>query len=177
MKKTKVILLRFCYSVSVATFSKACALTSRKYVSNPDISIPNLSDKLFFALLLLSFGKQPKNLIFQSCFTFNRPFVDYFQWKVRTYFQKICNWGRYSDAKLIKSIWNFLFTLLCFCFRKQPKNLNFQSFFTSNRPFGGYFQWNLCTYFQKICSWKRFNDAKSIADTSIFLVALLLFLF
>ena len=141
MKKTKVIFLRFCFwkfcdffplkEVSVATFSKVCALTSRKYVSNPDISIPNLSDKLFslVALLLLCFGKQPKNLIFQSCFTFNRPFVDYFQWKVRIYFQKICNWGRYSDAKLIKSIWNFLFTLLCFCFRKQPKNLNFESFF------------------------------------------------
>ena len=91
------------------------------------------------------------------------------------YFQKICKWARYRDAKLMKKIWNFLFTLLCFCCRKQPKNLNFQSFFTSNRLFGGYFQWNLCTYFQKICSWKRFNDAKSMADTSIFSIALRFF--
>ena len=29
-------------------FTKARALTSRKFLSNPDISIPNLSDKLFF---------------------------------------------------------------------------------------------------------------------------------
>ena len=34
--------------ILVATFGKECALTSRKYVSNPDISIPNLSDKLNF---------------------------------------------------------------------------------------------------------------------------------
>ena len=27
-----------------------------------------------------------------------------------------------------------------FPLEKQPKNLNFQSFFTSNRPFGEYFQ-------------------------------------
>ena len=35
-----------------AIFSKACALTLRKYVSKPDISIPNLSDKNFFFLLV-----------------------------------------------------------------------------------------------------------------------------
>ena len=29
-----------------------------------------------------------------------------------------------------------------FALEKQPKNLNFQRFFTSRRPFGGYFQWN-----------------------------------
>ena len=30
----------------VDTFNKACTLTSRKYVSKPDIIIPNLSDNL-----------------------------------------------------------------------------------------------------------------------------------
>ena len=114
--------------------------------------------------------KLPNNLNFHSFFNSNRAFGGYFQWNACTYFQKICNWARYSDVKLIKNIWNFLFTLLCFYFRKQPKNLNFH-----NRPFDGYFQWHLRTFFQKICSWKRFNDAKSMADTSIFSIALRFF--
>ena len=41
----------------VATFSKSCALTSRKYLSKPDISISNLSDKLNF------FGRTPPFLL------------------------------------------------------------------------------------------------------------------
>ena len=140
--------------------------------------MPNWSK--YFKLLHSSdfnLEKLPKNLNFHSFFTSNRVFGGYFQRNACTYFHKICNWARYSDAKSIKNIWNFLFTLLCFCFRKQPENLNFQSCFTSNRRFGGYFQWKLSTYFQKICIWKTFNDPKSIADTSMFLVALLFFLF
>ena len=75
-------------------------------------------------------------------------------------------WTRYSNAKLIKNISNLLVTLLRFCFRKQPKKLNFQRFLTSKRPSGGYFQWNACTYFQKICSWTRYSNAKLIKNIS-----------
>ena len=58
---------------------------------------------------------------------------------------------------------------------KQPANLNFQSFFISDRPFGDYFQWNECAYFQKICNLARHCDAKLIKNISKFLVALLRF--
>ena len=64
-----------------------------------------------------------------------------------------------------------------FSLEKQPKNLNFQSVFDSKRPFGGYFQRNACTYFQKICSWTRYSDSKLIKNISNFLVALLRFCF
>ena len=128
-------------------------------------------------LLRFCFRKQPKNLNFQSLFTSKRYFAGYFQWKACTYLQKICSWARYSDAKLIKNISNFLVTLLRFCFRKQPKNLNFQSFFTSKRHFVGYFQWNACTYFQKIYNCTRYIDAKLTKNISNFLVALLRFWF
>ena len=58
---------------------------------------------------------------------------------------------------------------------EEPNNLNFQGFFTSNRSFGGYFQWNACNYFQKRCSWAIYSDAKLIKNISDFLVALLRF--
>ena len=117
---------------------------------------------------VFDFEKQPKNLNFTS----NRPFGGYFQWNLCIYFQKICSRRRYSDAKLIENILNFLVALLRFWFiEKRPKNLNF----TSNRPFGGYFQWNACIYFQKICSWRRYSDAKLIENILNLLVALLRF--
>ena len=62
-----------------------------------------------------------------------------------------------------------------FALEKQPKNLNFHSVFISTRRFGGYFQWNACTSFQKICSWTRYTDTKLIKNMSKFLVALLRF--
>ena len=64
-----------------------------------------------------------------------------------------------------------------FALEKQHRNKNFQRFFTSKRPFGGYFQWNTCTYFHKICSWTRHSDAKLIKNISNFLFALLHFCF
>ena len=50
-------------------------------------------------------------------------------------------------------------------------------FFYFEKRFVDYFPWNACTYLQKICTWTRCNDAKSIADTSVFLDALLCFCF
>ena len=121
--------------------------------------------------------KWSKYLNFQSFFTSFRPFGGYFQWNACIYFQKICIWTRYSDAKLIKNISNFLVTLLRFSFRKQPKNLNIQEFFTSFRHFGGYYQWNTCIYFQKTCIWTSYSDAKLIKNISNFFVTLLCFCF
>ena len=47
----------------VVTFSKVCALTSKKCVSNSDVSIPNFSDKLkFFLDTLLRFCFRRKAL-------------------------------------------------------------------------------------------------------------------
>ena len=64
-----------------------------------------------------------------------------------------------------------------FALEKQPKNLIFQSILTFNTPFGGYFQWNACIDFQKICSWIVYSDAKFIKKISKILVALLRFCF
>ena len=64
-----------------------------------------------------------------------------------------------------------------FALEKLLKKINFQSFFTIKRPYGDYFQWNMCTYFQKICSWTRYSNAKLIKNISIFLVAILRFSF
>ena len=35
----------------MATFNETCALTSRKYISEPGMSIPNLLEKLHFFLI------------------------------------------------------------------------------------------------------------------------------
>ena len=78
---------------------------------------------------------------------------------------------------MIKKVSNFCSHCSVFLLEKQPKNLNFYSFFAPNRPFVGYFQWNVCTYFQKICNWTRYSDAKLIKNILNFLVALLRFFF
>ena len=54
-----------------------------------------------------------------------------------------------------------------FALEEQPKNLNFQSVFTSNRRFDGYFQRNACTYFQKIGTWTRY-ERSSLLETLTF---------
>ena len=64
-----------------------------------------------------------------------------------------------------------------FALEKQPKIPNFQSVFTSKRPFGGFFQWNAFTYFQKTCSWTRYNGAKLIQKIPNLSMALLHFCF
>ena len=51
----------------------------------------------------------------------------------------------------------------------------FQSFSISKRSFRSYFQWNPCTYFQKIWSWTKDSNAKLTKIISDFLVALLRF--
>ena len=75
----------------------------------------------------------------------------------------------------LKTFQTFRLHFPVFALETQPKILNFQSFFTSNRLFGGYFQWNACRDFQKICIWARYSDAKFIKNISKFWVALLHF--
>ena len=82
-----VALLRFFLSKNNslgATFNKTRAPTSRIYVAEQGIVMPNWS-KTFQTLRSYSsvfdIEKLPKNLNFQSLFTSNRPFRNNFQWK------------------------------------------------------------------------------------------------
>ena len=72
-------------------------------------------------------------------------------------------------SKIFQTFWSHSYVV---ALQIQPKNLTFQIFFTSNRPFGGYFQWKPCSYSQKICNWTSDKYVKLI---KINLVALLLF--
>ena len=136
----------------MATFNEMHTPTFRKYVTEQDIVMPNwlkTSQTFWLHLTVFDLEKQPKNLNFQSCFTYDRSFDGYFQWNACNCFQKICSWTRHNDATLIKIISNFFVALQSFCSIREPKNLSFQNFLTSNRPFDGYLQWNACTNFQK----------------------------
>ena len=87
-------------------------------------------------------------------------------------------WTRYTDVKFIgeKSIF-FSCTSLFLLQKNTLKIWIFIVFFTSKIPFGGYFQWNACALFQKICSWIRYINAKFIRSKSIISIALLRFCF
>ena len=147
----------------VATFSETRAPTFLKYVDEQGIVIPN-SSKTFQTFWshssVFALEEEPTNLNFQNVFTSKKPFRSYFQWNASAYFQKKCSWASYCIVKLIKTFQTFCLHSSVFALEKQPKNLNFQSAFTSKRAFGGFFQWKRCTYFQKICSWARYSDAK-----------------
>ena len=160
------------------TFHETRAPTCRKHVSEQAIVISNWSIKFqtFWShSSVFPLEKQPKNLNFHSFFTSNKPFVGYFQWRrartSRKYLAKqgvvMPNWTKiiqtFRSHSSISTIENL------------PKNLNFQSLFISNRSFGGYFQWNVCTYFQRIYSLTMYSDAKLIKNNSKFLVTLLRF--
>ena len=140
----------------VTTSSEACVLTSRKNVSKPGMSIPDLSEKIMIflaAVLRFCFKKAAKNLNFQSFFISNKSFGGYFQWNLYTHFQKVCSWARYNNAQFMIDTSVFLVAFLCFCFTKTTlKMLSFQGFFTPKRSSGGYFDRNACTDFQKIWS-------------------------
>ena len=121
--------------------------------------------------------KQPKNLNFYSFFAPNRPFVGYFQWNVCTYFQKICNWARYSDAKLIKNILNFLVALLRFFFTKATYKSKFSPFFLPLiNPLVVTFN-KRCAPTSRKCRWTRYIEAKLIKKNSNFVVGVLRFSF
>ena len=52
-------------------------------------------------------------------------------------------------SKIFQTFWSHS---TIFALEKQPKNLNFHSFFISKRIVGGYFQGNMCTHFRKYVS-------------------------
>ena len=94
---------------------------SKKYVAEQGIAMPNWSETFetfWWHSYPFALEKQRKNLNFQTFYTSNKPFGGYFQWKACTYFQKIYNSTRYTDAKLIKNISNFFVKLVRFYFRK-----------------------------------------------------------
>ena len=110
-------------------------------------------------LLLKNYGK--------SFFTSNRPFGDYFQWKTPISRKYIAEKG-IAMLNWPKTFQTFSFRSSIFVLEKQPKIINFESFLTSNRLVGGYFQWKTYTDFRNICSWTRYINAKLIKNISNF---------
>ena len=160
----------------VATFNETRVTTSRKYVAEQGIVMPNWS-KIFQAFWLHSsvfaLEKQPQNLKLHSVFTSKRSLVATFNETRAPTFRKYVTEQGIMMPNWWKTFQTFLSHSSVFALEKQPKNLNFHSVFTSKRSFGGYFQWNARTYFQKICSWTRYSDTKLIKNISNFFVALL----
>ena len=87
-----------------------------------------------------------------------------------------------------KNLWEAKIALVIlprFCYREYTFyyklllfiQIKFLDFFNFKKHFGGYFQLNACTYFQKICGWIRYTNTKFIRDKLIFSVAVLRFCF
>ena len=137
-------------------FQKLCSWTKH---SNPKL-IKNVSSSLV-ALLRFCFTKTTWKTKFSEFFLpLRNPLVDTFS--------EMCasssrNWV--AEQGIVMQNWSKTFQTFCsdssiFTLGKQPEKLTFESFFTSKKSFGGYFQWNACTYFQKICSWTRYSNSK-----------------
>ena len=84
---------------------------------------------------------------------------------------------KYVSEPGMKILCNVLVAILLFFFKKQPKKLNFQSFFNSKRIIGGCFQWNVCTQFQKVRIWTYHQQSKFAGETTLILVVLFRFCF
>ena len=138
----------------VATFNETGAPTSRKYVTEQGIVIPNWS-KIFQTFWshssIFALQKQPKTLNFQSFLPLKDPLVATFNetraLTSRNYVAEqgivMSNW-----SKIFQTFWSHSSVLPL---EKQLKHLNFHNFFISKRIVCGYFQGNVCTRFQKIC--------------------------
>ena len=146
----------------MATLNETRAPSSRNHLAEQGIIMSNWW-KLFQTYWSLSSvftsEKQPKNLSFHSFSPLRDPLVATFN-----------ETGAPKSRKYVaeQTFWLHFFV---FALEQLPKILNFLNFFTSKRPFGGYFRWNACTYFHKICS----CNAKLIKKISNFLVALFRF--
>ena len=155
-----VVLLRFCFRRTtwkaqfsgvflplrnpfVASFNETRPPTSRKNLVEEGIVMPNWP-KTFQTFWWHSYPfaleKQPKNLNFQIFYTPNS-LTDHL---VATFNEKRAPTSREYVAQqgIVIPNWSKIFqTFLLhssdFPLKKEPKNLNFQSFFTSKKPFGG----------------------------------------
>ena len=151
----------------MATFKETRAPTSREYVAEQGIVIPNWSKIIqTFRLHSSVFAKEKlrENLIDPLVATFSETCAPTSKKYVAKQGIVMPNW-----SKTFQTFWSYYSV---FDWEKQPKNLNIQSSFTSNSPSGGSFQRNACTDFQKICSWTRYSDATLIKIISKFFVAL-----
>ena len=163
----------------VATFNKTHAPTSKKYIAQQDIMMPNWSKIIqnfrSHSSIFLYIEKLRKNLNFQSFF----PLID----SLVTTFNEMCaptskknvaEQGTVmpNGSKIFPTFWSN--PSVFFLYNNNLK-YKFSEFFASNRPFGGYFQWTVCSDFQKICIWARYSDAKLIKNISKIWVELLRF--
>ena len=146
------------------------AVTFRKYIAEQSWAMSNWS-KTFQTFTLHSsvfaIEKLRKNLYFQSFLTSYRPCGGYFQWKTPISRKYIAEKGIVTP-NWPKTFQTFSFHSSIFVLEKQPKIINFESFLTSNRLVGGYFQWKTYTDFRNICSWTRYINAKLIKNISNF---------
>ena len=134
----------------MATFNETCPPTSGKYVAAQGIVTPN-SSKAFQTFCshssVYALQKQPKNLNFQIFLgltdhlvaTLNKTHAPTSKTNLAEQGIVKPNW-----SKTFQSFWWYSHP---FALEKQPKNLNFKTFYTSDRAFCGCFQWNTCTYF------------------------------
>ena len=152
------------------TFSETLALASRKKCSPTRYGdaklIKNLSN---FSVVLLCFScrETPKKSEFLKFF------LSIIDTLVAT-FNETCaaTSGKYvAEQDIMMPNYQQIFQTFrlhsfIFAWEKQTKNLNLPVFFTSNIPFGDYFQWNACMDSQKIYSWRKYTDEKLIKNIS-----------
>ena len=169
----------------VATVNEICALTSRKYIVERSKNL--WKTKIVLLILPRFFFREYTvyyklllfiQINFLDFFNFKKHFGGYFQGNACTYFQKICAWIRYTNAKFVTDKLIFSIALLHFCFRKKALLiLIFQTFLPLKEHLVATFCENVCTHFQKIYIWTRHQHSKFVRETSTFSVALLRFCF
>ena len=114
-------------------------------------------------------------LFFEVWLPLRKTAVNYFDWNTCIHFQKL--WSLLNVPKSSTNTNYFGFTPL-FCFRIiASQKLIFEIWLPLKEPFGGYFRWNACTHFQKMCCCSRYEPYKIIQKTQISLLALAHFCF
>ena len=140
---------------------------ARKYLAEQGIVITNCS-KIFQTFWLHSsifaLEKQPKN--FRVFPPLPDPLVATFNEIYVTTFRKYVAEEGITLPNCSKTFQTFSSHSFLFTLEKQYKSLNFQSNFTSKRPFDSYLQRNACTYLQKIDSSTTYSDGTLIKNIS-----------
>ena len=163
----------------MATLNEMCAPTSRKYVAEEGIVMPNWLKTFQTFRSHSSLFALESNL--KSKFSELLPLID----PLLVTFSETCapTSRKYVAEKglMMPNLWqarqSFWLQSSFFLLERYPKNLNFQSFYTTKTSSNGEFQWELCSNFYKKCSWGRYNYVKFFKVTSILLVAASAFAF